>query len=723
MSFGPQPSSHHAAAQRRQNAERLALRPELNIGILSANNAGSAAKASRCTGRAAWSSAAAPAELSGSPVHVGARVPRPSSSPSQLPSKPKASRAVFPRPSSGRLPDLPPCATETFVWRDLERLAAAAAAAVPEGAPASLLLLPTEVLMAVLAAIHDPADLARCTATCRLLRSAAGHDQLWAAHWHRRWRLRTPLPLLSPTASSQQQQHNYAAAALCLLWERVRPTIASGGAAAGGVQGGGVQGGGRPCARAHHVAVALAGAMVVHGGWSDVSGEAEALHHGVLADTHVLRPAAAADAAARVLRGGGRDGGRGGGWEWWRPVVTGHAPRRSHHTAALTSRGDVLVAGGWDGFHRTSHVLLLHTAQWRWAALPSAGEPPPGLSAHACVPLPGAGDAFLLVGRAAGNDGTSWTDRWELRLEAEGDGGGAAADGGAPRAVAHWTRETRAGSRLEARTGHSVVLRPGRLLVLGGRRSAMVEGLKLPNGCEPPPAESAESAPLWSGLEAPLGCMRLGPAPAEPPPLCRPSLDELWRPLLRHFPCHGTDARAHATAVFYSHVPDRKAAPGESAAAASRAPRMERPPARKHHATVAVGNALVLVHGGEVYDAAPSQAVSGATYLLHASTLRWAQPPALFLSDAAPAAATAAAAAAAAASVAPAAPAAATTGAVPPHDSLASRLVAPPRRSGHTAVFIGGDGGGPDGGGHVLLYGGHGPDNRAVSDDVWLLEL
>ena len=36
---------------------------------------------------------------------------------------------------------------------------------------------------------------------------------------------------------------------------------------------------------------------------------------------------------------------------------------------------------------------------------------------------------------------------------------------------------------------------------------------------------------------------------------------------------------------------------------------------------------------------------------------------------------------------------------------------------------IGGDGGGPDGGGHVLLYGGHGPDNRAVSDDVWLLEL
>ena len=120
MSFGPQPSSHHAAAQRRQNAERLALRPELNIGILSANNAGSAAKASRCTGRAAWSSAAAPAELSGSPVHVGARVPRPSSSPSQLPSKPKASRAVFPRPSSGRLPDLPPCATETFVWRDLE---------------------------------------------------------------------------------------------------------------------------------------------------------------------------------------------------------------------------------------------------------------------------------------------------------------------------------------------------------------------------------------------------------------------------------------------------------------------------------------------------------------------------------------------------------------------------------------------------------------------------
>ena len=185
MSFGPQPSSHHAAAQRRQNAERLALRPELNIGILSANNAGNAAKASRCTGRAAWSSAAAPAELSGSPVHVGARVPRPSSSPSQLPSKPKASRAVFPRPSSGRLPDLPPCATETFVWRDLERLAAAAAAAVPEGAPASLLLLPTEVLMAVLAAIHDPADLARCTATCRLLRSAAGHDQLWAAHWHR----------------------------------------------------------------------------------------------------------------------------------------------------------------------------------------------------------------------------------------------------------------------------------------------------------------------------------------------------------------------------------------------------------------------------------------------------------------------------------------------------------------------------------------------------------
>ena len=123
---------------------------------------------------------------------------------------------------------------------------------------------------------------------------------------------------------------------------------------------------------------------------------------------------------------------------------------------------------------------------------------------------------------------------------------------------------------------------------------------------------------------------------------------------------------------------------------------------------VLVPGALVLVHGGEVYDATPSQAVSGATYLLHAPTLRWAQPPALFLSNAAtPAAA--------------AAPAPALAGAVPPHDSLASRLVAPPRRSGHTAVVIGGDG---DVGGHVLLYGGHGADsNRAVSNDVWLLEL
>ena len=104
----------------------------------------------------------------------------------------------------------------------------------------------------------------------------------------------------------------------------------------------------------------------------------------------------------------------------------------------------------------------------------------------------------------------------------------------------------------------------------------------------------------------------------------------------------------------------------------------------------------------ELYDAAPSHAICGATYVLHAPSLRWSQPPALFLSEDAPATAPPAAAASPSA-----------------HDSLASRLVAPPRRCGHTAVLVASEGGG---GGHVLMYGGHGADG-AVCDDVWRLEV
>ena len=278
--------------------------------------------------------------------------------------------------------------------------------------------------------------------------------------------MRTPLPLLSPTSSSQQQQHNYAAAALCLLWERVRPTIASGGAAAGGAAAGGVQGGGVQVAgvrvRAPPRAVALAGAMVVHGGWSDVSGEAEALHHGVLADTHVLRPAAA-DAAARVLgaaaatEAGARLGmvaARGDGAR-----ATPLAPHRCPHLAGMCSWR---AAGTGSTARRTCCCCTRRSGDGRRCRRRRAAA---RLPAHACVPLPGAGDAFLLVGRAAGNDGTSWTDRWELRLEVEGDGAGGSGRRRATRGRA-LDAETRAGSRLEARRG-TVVLRPGRLLVLG----------------------------------------------------------------------------------------------------------------------------------------------------------------------------------------------------------------------------------------------------------------
>ena len=90
----------------------------------------------------------------------------------------------------------------------------------------------------------------------------------------------------------------------------------------------------------------------------------------------------------------------------------------------------------------------------------------------------------------------------------------------------------------------------------------------------------------------------------------------------------------------------------------------------------------VLVHGGEVFDLPPSQAVVGEIHLLHTPTLRWFQPPSLWLD------ATAAGAGGA--------------------------LVGERRRRGHTLVRLAS--------GEVVMFGGLN-ERGAASDETWLLEL
>ena len=746
--FGPKPTSHTTASQRRGRAARqqVSLEGLLSHAVVAGPTADGAVveRQRRTTVRAVLAAAPANEVQSLSPLHLGAKPERsrPASPPNYQ--QPKARRNPFRGADrSGRLGVPPPRASATAAWRDLEELAAAAAIAVgPDESQTSLVLLPTEVLMALLSYLHDPADLARCSGTCRLLRAAAGHDDLWEAHWRQRWELRPPLHLEQvagcdgPTTSSCASQRLFGTASLCLLWQRLQPAVAEAADGAGAGSNGGA-----PCPRAHHVAVAHGRGMLVHGGWSDRSGEAEELHHGVLCDTHWLRRAGA-DGGADVGGGEGADG-----WTWWRPVVMGAPPRRSHHAASLTPSGDeLLVCGGWDGFRRVPHVHVLDLTGWRWTALRSIGEPPAGLSDFGCVSLPSG--PLMLVGRAAGAGASgevAFTDRWELQLEqddAAADAGGVPA---AARRVACWTSMTRGASRLEARTGHSVELLRGcgKLLVLGGRRSALVEQLKAPPCCAPPEPPPPPPQPLWSGLEAPMESMAMPPPPAArpsassaddgagagaeaaayedddtAPAAAAASLERLWRPLLRHFPCHGADARAHAQRLFYDRVVGRQndARAGESGHAATRAPRMEKPQARRHHASVAVGDELVLLHGGEVYDAPPSHSVDGATYLLHVPTLRWAQPPSLFVATSAES--TRRARAPRVAAERPREDAAETR----------TRLVPPPRRCGHTAVAVPGLGSR----GCVLMFGGQtgadggdrgGRPSGAVCGDVWMLEL
>ena len=109
---------------------------------------------------------------------------------------------------------------------------------------------------------------------------------------------------------------------------------------------------------------------------------------------------------------------------------------------------------------------------------------------------------------------------------------------------------------------------------------------------------------------------------------------------------------------------------------------MKLPAARRHHAAVSVGDEWLLLYGGEVFDLPPSLAVVGEIHLLHTPTLRWFQPPALWL------------------------------------DSTAAdgggALVVERRRRGHTAVRLAS--------GEVVLFGGL--DERGdASDETWLLEL
>ena len=106
---------------------------------------------------------------------------------------------------------------------------------------------------------------------------------------------------------------------------------------------------------------------------------------------------------------------------------------------------------------------------------------------------------------------------------------------------------------------------------------------------------------------------------------------------------------------------------------------MKLPAARRHHAAVSVGDEWLLLYGGEVFDLPPSRAVVGEIHLLHTPTLRWFQPPALWLEG-----------------------------------GGEGTLTNERRRRGHTAVRLTS--------GEVVLFGGL-KEAGQVSDEAWLLEL
>ena len=65
-------------------------------------------------------------------------------------------------------------------------------------------------------------------------------------------------------------------------------------------------------------------------------------------------------------------------------------------------------------------------------------------------------------------------------------------------------------------------------------------------------------------------------------------------------------------------------------------PRFDPPSSRRHHASLSLGEDLLLLHGGQLFNKAPSHAICSELHLLHVPSLRWAQPPVLFLAGAPP---------------------------------------------------------------------------------------
>ena len=149
--------------------------------------------------------------------------------------------------------------------------------------------------------------------------------------------------------------------------------------------------------------------------------------------------------------------------------------------------------------------------------------------------------------------------------------------------------------------------------------------------------------------------------------------------MLRHFPCHGADARPHSSRVFHSNLKPKLAQ-------AMRVPRLEPPASRRHHAAVAFGGEHLLLHGGNLYKQASHPACADV-HLLHVPSMRWAQPPMLFLTGSPP-----------------------ITGA---------SFAPPPRRCGHCAQVVEMGAGSSHA---ILMFGGLDEAGNACGD-TWVVEL
>lgn len=134
---------------------------------------------------------------------------------------------------------------------------------------------------------------------------------------------------------------------------------------------------------------------------------------------------------------------------WYPPSVTGEVTSRSGHTATLLGT-DLVVFGGVKGRKFLNSISVLDTTAWSWeGTVKATGVAPQPRSYHSAVAI---SDTKLVV--FGGNNADKSFNTIHV-LEKNGK-------------KFHWSHPNASGTLPSPRTGHSMVLRNGMIVVFGG---------------------------------------------------------------------------------------------------------------------------------------------------------------------------------------------------------------------------------------------------------------